>query len=281
MSFFENPADGYGFKPHATHVLLIATSIVTVLIWVIQMVFRLDFSVLFGLSLPGLLHGWIWQVVTYLFVHGSPWHLIVNMLGLFFFGPELERALGRGRFLVAYFICGILAGLGWIVLSGFKPALCIGASGAIFGLLGIFGAMYPTRQVTLLVFFILPVTLKARNLVFVLMAVAVVFLIKDTGNVAHAAHLAGGVAGYLYGRHRRVSLDSDDYAVVSAPSSSLLQRLQFWKRPHLKIHRIESGTSPEEIDAVLDKINRFGYSSLNRTEMDILDRASREMRNRK
>lgn len=280
MSLFENPADVYGFKPRASYVLLIATCIVTVLIWVIQMVFRLDFSVLFGLSLPGLLHGWIWQVITYLFVHGSPWHLIVNMLGLFFFGPELERALGRGRFLIAYFICGILAGLGWIVLSGFKPALCIGASGAIFGLLGIFGAMYPTRQVTLLVFFILPVTLKARNLVFVLMAVTVIFLIKDTGNVAHAAHLAGGVAGYLYGRHRRFSLDSD-YAVVSAPSSSLLQKLQFWKRPHLKIHRIESGTSPAEIDAVLDKINRFGYSSLNRTEMDILDRASREMRNRK
>jgi hypothetical protein len=166
------------------------------------------------------------------------------------------------------------------VLSGFKPALCIGASGAIFGLLGIFGAMYPTRQVTLLVFFILPVTLKARNLVFVLMAVTVIFLIKDTGNVAHASHLAGGVAGYLYGRTRRFAPEAG-YAVVSTPSRSLLHRLQFWKRPHLKIHRMEPGISPEEIDAVLDKINRFGYSSLDRTEMDILDRASREMRNRK
>jgi membrane associated rhomboid family serine protease len=290
MSLFENPAEVYGFKPRATYALLIGTTVATVLIWLIQMVFHLDLSILFGLSLPGLLHGWVWQVVSYLFLHGGTWHLLANMLGLFFVGPELERSLGRNRFLGAYFLCGILAGLGWILLSylgwiffaGFKFAACIGASGALFGLLGIFGGLYPTRQVTLLVFFILPVTLKARNLVFVLMAVSVIFLIKDSGNVAHAAHLAGGVAGYLYGRRRRLDLDSD-YAVVSPPahSRSLLQRLQFWKRPHLKIHRIEPGIAPEEIDAVLDKINRFGYASLNRTEMDILDRASREMRNRR
>jgi membrane associated rhomboid family serine protease len=288
MSLFGNPAEVYGFKPRATYALLIGTTLITVLIWLIQMGFHLDPSILLGLSLPGLLQGWIWQLVSYLFLHGGTWHLLANMLGLFFVGPELERALGRNRFLGAYLFCGILAGLGWILLSvigwmflsGFKPALCIGASGALFGLMGIFGALYPTRKVTLLVFFILPVTLKARNLIFVLMGVSVLFLIKDSGNVAHAAHLAGGVAGYLYGRHRRFAMDAD-YAIVSPPGRSLWSRLQFWKRPHLKIHRIESGSSPEDIDAVLDKISRFGYASLTRPEMEILDRASREMRNRK
>jgi len=289
MSLFENPAEVYGFKPRATYVLLIVTSIISVLVWLAQMTFWPKIEFFFGLSLAGLIYGRIWQVVSYLFLHGDEWHLIVNMLGLFFFGPELERILGRGRFLGAYFICGIFAGLGWILISflgillvgDFKPAICIGASGAIFGLYGIFGAMYPARKITLLLFFVLPITLKARTLVIAFMAVTVIFLIKSTGNVAHAAHLAGGIAGYVYGRTRRYASEAD-YAVVSAPSSSLLQRLQFWKRPHLKIHRIESGSfSPEEIDAVLDKINRFGYSSLNRTEMDILDRASREMRNRK
>lgn len=288
MSLFGPPSESYEFKPRATYVLLAATSIFTVLVWMIHLLLRWDVSVLLGLSLPGLIHGWVWQLISYLFLHGNAWHLLANMLGLFFFGPELERTLGRRRFLAAYFICGILAGLGWIFLSGlewflvsgYRPALCIGASGAIFGLLGIFGALFPNRQVTLLVFFVLPVTLTARALVLVLMAVSVVFLIGDSGNVAHAAHLAGGLAGYLYGRQRRAGFTAD-YAIVSPPGRSIWSRIQFWKRPRLRIHRVEPRVSPEEIDAVLDKINRQGYASLSRTEMEILDHASREMRARR
>lgn len=283
MNLFDQKAGMYGFKPRVTQTLLIVTSLVSVLIWMAHDWLGVDLSLLLGLSLPGLLHGWVWQLVTYTFLHGGPWHLLVNMLGLFFFGPELERVLGRARFLGAYFLCGICAGAGWILLSGFKPALCIGASGAVFGLLGIFGALYPHRQVTLLVFFVLPVTLSARALVIVLMAVSVVFMIGDTGTVAHAAHLAGGLAGYLYGRRRAGFPGGDGYAVVSPPRAGGggWRRLLFWNRPRLKIHRVDESPDPAEIDAVLDKINRFGYASLNRTEMEILDRASRELRNRR
>ncbi|MBI2438256.1 MAG: rhomboid family intramembrane serine protease [Lentisphaerae bacterium] len=157
------------------------------------------FTAALSLSLAGVLKLELWQPVTYLFLHGGLWHLILNMLGLFFFGPDTERTIGTRRFLTLYFACGILAGLGWIFISGMSGGYCLGASGAIFGVLGAFAALFPQRPVTLLVFFVVPVTLRARTLALALGLISLLALISQPGQIAYAAHLVGGVVGYLYG----------------------------------------------------------------------------------
>lgn len=150
-----------------------------------------------GVSWYGIRHGMVWQPFTYMFLHGGIWHLVMNMLGLYFFGSDLEAAMGTRRFVKLYVGCGIIGGLGWLLLSGGSGASCIGASGAVFGVLGAFAARYPHRRVMLL---FPPVAMSATTMVLLFGGFSLVQLVGSSGHVAHAAHLAGGLAGYAYGR---------------------------------------------------------------------------------
>lgn len=239
------------------------------------------FTKLFSLSLDGLLRLELWQPVTYLFLHGGLWHLILNMLGLFFFGPETERAIGTRRFLALYFACGILAGLGWILISGTPASYCLGASGAIFGVLGAFAGLFPQRPVTLLVFFVIPVSLRARTLAIALGLFSLLAIISQPGQIAYAAHLVGGLAGYLYGL----------YGVNQGLGHGSFNPRQWWNDLRWRWHRRkfkvlrgsdrdwgiekEEPPSSQEVDEVLAKISKWGLGRLTPRDRDILDRASR------
>jgi membrane associated rhomboid family serine protease len=137
----------------------------------------------------------LWQLATYMFLHGGVFHILVNMLILFMFGNQLERYWGTRRLLKYYFITGIGAGIcSWLITPN-SWAVVIGASGAIYGLLLAYGLIYPNRIVYLN--FLLP--LKVKWLVIIMGAVA--FLNSISGSepgVASIAHLSGMVVGYLY-----------------------------------------------------------------------------------
>jgi membrane associated rhomboid family serine protease len=230
----------------------------------------LNLALLFGLSLSGLRHGMIWQPVTYMFMHGSLLHFLLNMLVLFFLGPETERAMGTRTFYRLYLGAGVIGGLGWLVISGTWSAVCVGASGAVLGVLAAFAALFPHRRITLLVFFILPVTMKAWVMAAMIGVLEVLFLLTGLqgGTVANAAHLAGGLAGYLYARSfvRRA-------AVAFAPPRR--------KPPSLSVLRGGRGSSEpsqEDVDRLLDKIARQGLDSLTPSERRILQKASERMR---
>lgn len=136
-----------------------------------------------------------WQFGTYMFLHGSVFHIFFNMLTLFMFGNELERYWGTHRFLVYYFITGIGAGFcSWLVAMN-SWSIIIGASGAIYGLLLAYGVTYPNRIVYLN--FLLPV--KVKWMVLIMGGFA--FLSSIAGSepgVASIAHLGGMVVGYLF-----------------------------------------------------------------------------------
>lgn len=290
---YEQPTYGFSVLTRAVRALLFATIAAYVLQWfgerwlgfegVIykqQYLVRISrWSLLFGLSSPMLIgHGYLWQIVTYMFVHGGPWHIFTNMLMLFFLGPETERAMGTRRFLTMYFGCGIVAGLGWLIVSGAGQNVCVGASGALFGILGAFAAMFPMRRITLLLFFVLPVTLSARTLAILLAVFAFVSL-PDSGGyggqIAHAAHLAGGICGYIYGlKVARDGFYGRDFAwSVEGRGGSWLTNLRAsWRRRKL---RMAAGPSEEEVDRVLDKMLTGGFESLSSSERDVLDRASK------
>jgi len=136
----------------------------------------------------------LWQLVTYMFLHGGFFHIFFNMLTLFMFGNELERYWGTPRFLNYYFITGIGAGICSWAVAPHSFAVVIGASGAIYGLLLAYGVTYPNRIVY--VNFLLP--LKVKWLVIIMGAMAFLSSIGGAeSGVANIAHLGGMVIGYV------------------------------------------------------------------------------------
>ncbi|MBI4405369.1 MAG: rhomboid family intramembrane serine protease [Deltaproteobacteria bacterium] len=145
---------------------------------------------------------WLWQFVTYIFMHGHPFHILLNMLILWYFGAELELRIGQGGFLKYFFLCGIGAGVfnfAVNVLFSDPSRLShpiIGASGAIFGILAAYGIFFGNRY--FLVFFLFP--MKAKYFVLLIAALELMMGVKENvqDNVAHFAHVGGMFVGALY-----------------------------------------------------------------------------------
>lgn len=138
---------------------------------------------------------WIWQPVTYMFLHGGLWHILFNMFILWMFGSEMERFWGTPKFIKYYFITGIGAGLLTIAFTHSSASITIGASGAIYGILLAFGLTFPDRPIY--IYFIFPV--KAKFLVIFAAIIALYGSIANTGDgIGHLAHLGGMLFGYLY-----------------------------------------------------------------------------------
>lgn len=145
----------------------------------------------------------VYQLATYLFLHGGIGHLLVNMLSLWMFGTELERTWGTRFFTKYYFVTGMGAGVATIVwaLSGLPYgdsiyySLVIGASGAVYGVLLAYGIYFPHR----LIYFFGVFPLQARFFVMIVGAMAFLSSVGAGGSgVAHTAHLGGLLVGYLY-----------------------------------------------------------------------------------
>ena len=143
----------------------------------------------------------VWQLATYMFLHGGVFHILFNMLALWMFGTELERLWGTRNFLKFYFVCGIGAGVLTVFFSLLPFAfsrqvyesVVIGASGAIYGLLLAFAMTYPERPILLIIFFV-----PAKVCVAILGAIALFSSISEAGGVANATHLGGLLVAYLY-----------------------------------------------------------------------------------
>lgn len=141
---------------------------------------------------------YLWQLVTYLFLHGGFFHILFNMFALWMFGPDLEQMWGESEFLKFYLVCGIGAGVFDVVLNtlfGSPNSLTIGASGAIYGLLLAFGLLFPNRPI--FIWFIIPIPAKW----FVVIIGAIEFFSEISGpgsGIAHLAHLGGMLVAYLY-----------------------------------------------------------------------------------
>ena len=144
----------------------------------------------------------VWQLATYLFLHGGIWHLIFNMLTLWMFGSPLEGDWGTRRFLKYYFICGIGAGLFDLALNilfgHWNEHHTIGASGAIYGLLVAFGVCYPEQ--TVLMSFLFPI--KAKYMVMIYAGVELLMSMGVNSGVSNIAHLGGMVVGFVYLKSR-------------------------------------------------------------------------------
>jgi len=145
---------------------------------------------------------WIWQPFTYMFVHAGPMHILVNMLGIWMFGVELERLWGTRFFVRYYLVTGLGAAatsLVWSLLplpgsAVIYQTVTVGASGALFGLLLAYALYYPERPILLFLLFPIP----AKYFVIIIGAISFMAATQGGGTVAETAHLGGLLAGYLY-----------------------------------------------------------------------------------
>ncbi len=212
----------------------------------------------------------IWQLVTYMFLHGDFWHIFFNMFVFWMFGTELETEWGSKQFLKYYFICGIGAGLINILLTSSDPGYpgTVGASGAIYGIMVAYAIRYPDRHVY--IYFLFPV--KVKYLVGFLALVSFMSTWNAQGDgIAHAAHLGGMVVGWVYLKywHQFYKL------------KSMFQQLP---QKHTRAKPSpESGNEKvdyyrKKIDELLDKINRVGYLNLTDEEKELLEEGSKYLR---
>ncbi|MCX7819664.1 MAG: rhomboid family intramembrane serine protease [Kiritimatiellae bacterium] len=214
-----------------------------------------------ALSRGGVQSGRLWQFATYQLLHGSPGHLLMNMIGLALLGPEVARALGPGRFAALYAGSGVLGGLGYVLLDRHP---CLGASGAVFGVMAAFATLHPRRPMMLL---LLPFfTLPAWLMVLGVMLLELVYLVEGfQGGVAHSAHLAGALAGAVYTR------------TVVGGTWGIGDGLRRWGR-RWEHPRGCSDAGSEDVDRILDKVARGGLRALTRRERELLEAASRRLR---
>ena len=215
---------------------------------------RLFFGV-FGLNAPAVFSQFkIYQLVTYLFVHAGVLHLLFNMLILWIFGRELESLWGTPYFIKYYFVAGIGAGFCSLPFIWGRGIAVVGASGAIFGLLIAFAVIFPERVVTLLLFFVLPLQMKAKHLALLFCGLEIIFLISRGGGegTAHFAHLGGGLVGWIYLKWGTIF-------------PRLIPKRFFSKPPP-----DDRSVLREKINRLLDKLSREGWEGLTSEEKEEL-----------
>ena len=209
-----------------------------------------------GISDHGVRDAYAWQFVTAMFLHNGPWHLLGNMLVLYFLGRDLELILGQRHFLYLYLAGAIGGELGHLFLMPPNTVL-LGASGGVAAVVVAYATMLPDLELTGTRFFMVPLHLKAKHLAYGVIALALVLVCVDrTGTVSHSAYLGGCAAGWLYAH------------LLGFGQPSFLQRLLRQHRAeaeryaHMTIEQLMS----EEIDPLLEKISRYGLMSLSRNE---------------
>lgn len=230
----------------------------------IQMLAGRWFTVFFGLVPQFVTHRvFLWQLVTYMFLHGGFFHLLFNMFVLWMFGSELEGVWGTREFLKYYFITGVGAGFLTVITAPNSPIPTIGASGAIYGLLLAFGLLFPERYIYL--YFLIPV--KAKYLVVIFGVVEfVAALYGARSGIAHFAHLGGILVGLIYLKRGWIR-----DKLLGGAEKRERRRFEIRRGPDKGMGDMES-----EVDRILRKISQTGMDSLTTEERETLDRASRE-----
>lgn len=263
---------GFNNMPIAIRTILAATLAGYLIQVFLPMIFGLDqrFMIeMFGFlpTIEGTLYQ-PWRLVTYLFLHGGFWHLVFNMLWLWWMGRVVEETLGSRVFTVLYFGAGIGGALINLALTPIWVGnLTIGASGAVFGIMVAFAMLYPTAPIML---FLLP-PIEARWVVAGLIAFDLIMQTSGTGgNTARLVHLGGAFMGWALLKLYYRGYDYDHWI------KSIQNRFSSRKSEPKKVHNrnmrsvsdavIVEEVDQSELDRILDKISQTGYDGLTADE---------------
>jgi membrane associated rhomboid family serine protease len=257
----------YGGLTPAVRNLLLANGAVFLLKLVLQNGFLVHY---FGLT-PAIVHQkfYVWQLLTYMFLHGDFFHILFNMLTLWMFGQDLERDWGSRYFYKFYFISGVGAGLFTLGLTWNSGVPTIGASGALFGVLAAFGLLYPNRVIYL--WFLFPVKAKYLVMFFGLFSLLASFQ-HTSGGIGHVTHLGGMLVGWVYLKRGRSLKWVTDFG--KKLRYKLMERRYYKKQA-------EEEAVLASADEVLGRIKEVGgYENLSGREKKILEQARRILEER-
>jgi membrane associated rhomboid family serine protease len=232
MRRYSSPyASSFSFGPGPISTALKAIIGLNVLMFVVQLMLPIT-TELFGLHPAWIVHArstvapehslWVWQVATYMFLHGGIFHIVFNMLALWMFGAELERMWGTRYFLKFYLATGIGAGVLTVLFSllpfafarQLQYANVIGASGAVYGLLLAYALYFPDRPIYM--YFVFPI--PAKIFVAIMGGIAFLSSLSEAGGIANATHLGGLLVGYIFLKSARMD-----------PIAELKYRFYKWK----------------------------------------------------
>lgn len=232
-----------------------------------------------------VMHGEVWRLLTGAFLHAGLWHIVFNMLFLFWFGSDVEDLYGPKEFLAFYVAGALLSSLtfvGWQLAQG-SMGRAVGASGAVTAVMVLFAMHYPRH--TIYVFFVpMPVWFFV---LFQVLQDSYIFLGGERTGVAVTAHLGGAAFGFLYYKMQWRMLNL---------LPTIGTRSQVRARPRLRVYKEEEAASmpmtssaaaavdeqlEAKVDAVLEKVARLGQDSLTDNERQILVRASEVYRKRR
>lgn len=250
---------------------------------------------LFALSPEGLRSGHLWTPLTYALLHGSLTHLLLNGLGLFFLGRALQDEIGEVRLAQLTIFAAVLGAFSWAGVNFQRGGNLLGASGVAMAYLGVFACLHPRRPITLLLFFILPVTILPIWMAAIFGGIDLLgLLFKELPHngslygVAHSAHLGGLVAGWLFHRFvlapapsGRTSVEAPAWVKRRADRPPPNYSVNLPPTPNERTARPETPSQPgsaairAEVDRILDKINLHGFGSLTDSERRTLDEARR------
>jgi len=236
---------------------------------------------------PQALHNYrLWTLFTYSFIHaqgiGFLLHILGNLMGLYFLGKTLIPILGEKRFLTVYFSAVILGGITWSAVNWHTAESLIGASAGVMGLLIIFASFFPNQEMTFLLFFVIPVTLKPKHVALGAMAIDLIGClfyeimgISSPLGFAHSAHLGGMAAGWIYVQ----AFHGKNWWHFSLRRKAV--QMPTWiknqgSRGAVSTYNINYGSKEylrAEVDRILDKINSQGFGALTPEEKKRLDEA--------
>jgi membrane associated rhomboid family serine protease len=240
-----------------------------------------------GLSAYSLRSGYVWTLVTYGFLHdtGNLLQILGYLLVIYFVGREVLPILGARRFAGFYAAALAAGGLASTAVHWRHPEVLYGASAAVWALIILYACFFPNREVTLLVFFVLPVTFKPKHLAYLLIALDLFGFVfyellgsaSPFGVAAHSAHLGGMAAGWIYFRYLH------DTSWGSGGGRAEIELPRWLKQrgkakaaapaPAYSVNIGGRGHIRAEVDRILDKINSDGFGSLSAEEKKILDEA--------
>jgi len=269
--------------------------VINVIVFIVQNILDYDGTVpiysWLALSVDGLRHGYVWQLITFQFLHaplsnGGIFHLLGNLFTIYIFGRAVEDAIGKASFVKMYLLSGVIGGLlqmaGGLILPIRFGSSVVGASAGAFGLVAAFATLFPQQPLSL---FFIPVEFRARTLLWVSIVISIVGMLMPPSeriNVAHCAHLGGILTGLVYIRWLtsvQKPLKLWQPFQPKAPKRELVKvqsrKPQLWQRPK----PVETEELPpaefitKEVDPILDKISAHGIQSLTQRERQILEAA--------
>ena len=239
-----------------------------------------------NLSAYGLLHGYVWQLLTFQILHGGFGHVFFNCLTLFMFGRAVEGELGVQKYLTLYLASGIFGGLLHVLAAFIWPGYfnhpVVGASAGIFGIIAAFAMLFPSQELL----FMFLIRMRAHTLLWVELAITALGIAFPTsalmvslfGNTAHTAHLGGILAGLAF-----IRVHESGWSFFGAARS---KPAKFTAPPWARITKQDAAeVTPDkfisrEVDPILDKISAHGIQSLTEQERKTLEAARSKMAKR-